>query len=189
MAKEQKLELKNELAPGEQILWESETGPFKLLEGGAGRQIVQRWVIATVVMLGLTALYVMRAGTVKTSLVVVLLAIWALILLSPVMEWFNVRGQSYFLTDRRAILVRSDRTVFSMLMTDIDDAQIRRLSPNETCLLLGSRAVAEQEKRLRFLAIHPEGASEEGKTAKSMVFYAVRDAEEALRLVSQGSRA
>ena len=181
--------LEGNLHPGEEILWESGTGRFGLLSGANGRKIVTKWVITLAVMLGIIGAYAAAAAAVKTNVVVILLVIMGLMLLSPVMEWGNLRGQRYILTNQRALLVRGDRKVFSMALHDIDDAQIAQLSPDETCLLLGSRMVAEPQKQLRFWAAHPLGGSDEGKDVQGLVFYAIRDAEQALRLVSSRSAA
>ena len=116
---------------------------------------------------------------------VILLIIMGLIILSPVMECSNLRGQQYILTNQRAVLIRGDRRIFSMPMQAIDDARIVQVSPDETCLLLGSKITGEPQKQLRFWAAHPLGAAEDGKDVEGLVFYAIQNADQALRLVSQ----
>ena len=123
--------------------------------------------------------------TVVLISVVILLIIMGLIILSPVMECSNLRGQQYILTNQRAVLIRGDRRIFSMPIQAIDDARIVQVSPNETCLLLGSKITGEPQKQLRFWAAHPLGAAEDGKDVEGLVFYAIQNADQALRLVSQ----
>ena len=41
------------------------------------------------------------------------------------------------------------------------------------------------QKQLRFWAAHPLGAAEDGKDVEGLVFYAIQNADQALRLVSQ----
>ena len=181
--------LDGNMLPGEQILWQSETGKFGLMSGANGRKVLTKWAVTAVVMLGIIGAYVASAAQVKSSVVVMLLIIMGLMLVSPVMEWSNLKGQQYILTDQRAILVRADRKLFTMPLSAIDDAQLVQLTPEETCLLLGSKMMAEPEKQYRFRAAHPLGATEETSNVEGLLFYAVQNADQALQLVSQRSAA
>ena len=180
-----KVALNESLHPGEKVLWQSDTEHFGLLSGVGGRRILIRGGITLVVMLGIIGGYVAAAPDIKTNVVLIMLVILALLLLSPVMEWRSLQGQKYLLTNQRAILVRGDQQVFSMPVQDIDDAQILQLSPEETLLLLGSRMMEEPRRNLRFWASHPLGSSESGKEVQGLVFYAVRNAEQALQMISR----
>ena len=175
--------LEGNMLPGEQILWQSGTGRFKLLSGANGRSILIKWAITVAVTLGIIGAY--AATEFRSNVVVILLIIMGLIILSPVMECSNLRGQQYILTNQRAVLIRGDRRIFSMPIQAIDDARIVQVSPNETCLLLGSKITGEPQKQLRFWAAHPLGAAEDGKDVEGLVFYAIQNADQALRLVSQ----
>ena len=101
--------LNEHLNPGEKILWQSDTEHFGLLSGVRGRRILIWWGITLVVMLGIIGGYVAAAPDIKTNVVLIMLAILALLLLSPVMEWRSLQGQKYLLTNQRAILVRGDQ--------------------------------------------------------------------------------
>lgn len=174
-----------DLRRGERILWESSAQHFGLLDGAQGRQVLQHWLVTAAALLaGLTA-YHTFAQNFQQSVILVLLVIAGVLLLSPVLEWYHIQGQQYILTNQRAILVRGDKTVFAMEIRDIDDAQIVRLSARETCLLLGSQAVAEPLRQLRWRAAHPMEDLEDSQHVHGLVFYGVRDAERALSLVSQ----
>ena len=175
--------LEGNMLPGEQILWQSGTGRFKLLSGANGRSILIKWAITVAVTLGIIGTYAAAATEFRSNVVVILLIIMGLIILSPVMECSNLRGQQYILTNRRAVLIRGDRRIFSMPIQAIDDARI--VSPNETCLLLGSKITGEPQKQLRFWAAHPLGAAEDGKDVEGLVFYASQNSDQALRQVSQ----
>lgn len=181
--------LDSNMLPGEQILWQGTAGKFSLMSGIYGRKILTKWLVTAVVMLGIIGAYVAVAAQVKSSVVVMLLIVMALMLVSPVTEWSNIKGQRYFLTNQRAILVRADRKIFTMSLSAIDDAQIVKITPEETCLLLGSKMVAEPEKQYRFRAVHPLGATEEASNVDGMLFYGIQNADQALRLVSQSSAA
>ena len=181
--------LGSSMLPGEQILWQSETGKFGLMSGVYGRKVLTKWIVTIVVMLAIIGAYVMTVDPIKNSVVVMLLIVTALMLISPVMEWNNLKGQRYILTNQRAILVRADRKISTMPLSAIDDAQIVQLTPEETCLLLGSKMMAEPEKQYRFRAAHPLGATEETGNAEGLLFYGIQNADQALQLVSQRSAA
>ena len=123
--------LEGNMLPGEQILWQSGTGRFKLLSGANGRSILIKWAITVAVTLGIIGAYAAAATEFRSNVVVIL------------------------------------------------------VSPNETCLLLGSKITGEPQKQLRFWAAHPLGAAEDGKDVEGLVFYAIQNADQALRLVSQ----
>lgn len=181
--------LQNELRPGEQVLWQSTTGKFGLLSGNFGRNIVIKWAVTAVVMLGILGAYLATVEQIKIGVVVTLLLIMGLIIMSPITECGNLKTQQYFLTNQRAILVRGDRKIFAMDLSDIDDAQIVQLTPEETCLLLGSKVIAEPEARYRALASHPMETSEHSGDVEGLVFYAIQNADQALQLVSLRSAA
>ena len=48
--------LEGNMLPGEQILWQSGTGRFKLLSGANGRSILIKWAITVAVTLASSAL-------------------------------------------------------------------------------------------------------------------------------------
>ena len=181
--------LDGNMLPGEQILWQSETGKFGLMSGVHGRKVLTKWIVTIVVMLAVIVAYLAAVPQVKNSVVVMLLIVTALLLVSPVMEWSNLKGQRYILTNQRAILVRADRRIFTMPLSAIDDARIVQLTPEETCLLLGSKMMAEPEKQYRFRAAHPLGATEETSDVEGLLFYGIQNADRALQLVSQRSAA
>lgn len=188
MAKEMnwKSLIEKDLKPGEKILWESATESFDLLSGIFKSQIVRKWLTTSVVMLGLIAAYVLKVSDVKTSLVVMLAAIYVALMAGPFTEQRSVKGQYYFLTNQRAIMIRSDRTAHFMNLSDVDDAQLVQISPKETCLLLGSQTITAPQKQLRWLASHPIGAAEDKEALKGMVLYGVKNAEQVLQMVSHG---
>ena len=153
--------------------------------GRAERGVSNCWAVTVAVTLGIIGTYAAAATEFRSNVVVILLIIMGLIILSPVMECSNLRGQQYILTNQRAVLIRGDRRIFSMPIQAIDDARIVQVSPNETCLLLGSKITGEPQKQLRFWAAHPLGAAEDGKDVEGLVFYAIQNADQALRQVSQ----
>lgn len=124
--------LEGNMLPGEQILWQSGTGRFKLLSGANGRSILIKWAITVAVTLGIIGTYAAAATEFRSNVVVILLIIMGLIILSPVMECSNLRGQQYILTNQRAVLIRGDRRIFSMPFrpsTTLGSYRYRRMKP------------------------------------------------------------
>ena len=85
--------LGSSMLPGEQILWQSETGKFGLMSGVYGRKVLTKWIVTIVVMLAIIGAYVMTVDPIKNSVVVMLLIVTALMLISPVMERNNLKGR------------------------------------------------------------------------------------------------
>ena len=54
--------LEGNMLPGEQILWQSGTGRFKLLSGANGRSILIKWAITVAVTLGIIGVQKQRCG-------------------------------------------------------------------------------------------------------------------------------
>ena len=106
-------------------------------------------------------------------------------MMAPVQDWRTAKAQQYAVTNQRAIVVQKDKTMYTMELGKVDDVQIYRPSDKENCLLLGSKITGEPQKQLRFWAAHPLGAAEDGKDVEGLVFYAIQNADQALRLVSQ----
>ena len=75
--------LEGNMLPGEQILWQSGTGRFKLLSGANGRSILIKWAITVAVTLGIIGTYAAAATEFRSNVVVILLIIMGLIILSP----------------------------------------------------------------------------------------------------------
>lgn len=172
-----------ELGQDEQILWQSKTGQFSLLSGFYRSVILRQWLISTVVILGLIGAYVANVEEISTKVIGFLLLILVFLLVSPITEWKKLQGQQYILTNQRAILVKGGHRFFSMPFQNIDDAQLVQITPNENCLILGSKMTAEPKRRLRFWAANPREDVNGGGIC-GLVFYAIQDANRALQLVS-----
>ena len=177
------------LRPGERILWESTPVKSGILEGVHGKHILQKWMLAAAIILGLLGAYMVMAQEVRGGICGILLVILAAILLSPVQEWNALQKQRFLLTNQRAILIRGDQAMFTMEMSEIDDAKIVQFSPKEVCLVLGSQITKKTEQQLRWIGAHPVSEADPGQREPGLVFYGVQNAEKALSLVSERSAA
>ena len=118
-------ELRRHLRPGEKLLWESAPEHFPLLEGKMMPRILGEWIITT----GLAAwlLYVERDNpNFGTGIVCLVLLVAAAIIAAPLMEYYNLRKQAYYLTDQRAILMTGDKTFYYMDLDRIDAVEVIR---------------------------------------------------------------
>lgn len=172
------------LNEGETILWRGETKPFGLAEGRDGKKVVKKMIASVVIIGALIAAYVGKMEDVKTGLVGILLVAMAALVLSPVSEWTNLKKQKYWITNQRAILVKWTLASFSLPISRVDDYTIIPMENGNSCLVLGSKVVAEGNKQLRWRAVHPlEDSQSAGKIIDGMVFYNVDNAEAAVSVL------
>ena len=179
--------LKETLEPGETVLWESKTLPFKILDGKEGRQVLLQWVLSTVGILIFLVL-ILTVGNKSAAAIALLLVLLATLLLSPMLSYRRTQRQAYYITDRRALLVKPDGTVNAIERTEIDDCRLMPLDHGGVSLVVGSTLFPEGDKQLRWRSLHPKlghtAKSYEGLTmAEGMVFYNIERAEEAFRLL------
>lgn len=175
--------LKETLTPGEEILWQSGAATAGLLEGPSSRAILAKWGISLACPI-LAWVYMAKASQHRTSILVILLGIMALLILSPVLEWKDLSRQYYVLTNQRAILIRKNMTAEAMELAAVDDARIVKPTAKEACLVLGSRLTRESAGNLRSRSLHPLEESGDSRVC-GMVFYGIRNADRALELVSR----
>ena len=174
------------LRDGEQVLWSGKTEAFPLLTGDARVQILEKWIGTAVVAVVLLALYIANGGNGK-GLIVGVLAVAALLLVSPFVERRNVLRQSYCITDQRVILISGDQTVYFMELDGIDGFRTVTGKTEYGSLVLGSCIFEDIRRQLRWRACHPKMDSQGGKTsgtAMGLVLFNLKDcrgAEELLR--------
>jgi len=184
--------LQNQLRKGEQVLWKSGTKPFALLAKDASTQILSKWIGTCVVIPVILALYI-RSGNVSWKMAGVLVLIGLALIVSPILEQRNLMRQMYYITDRRAILITANQTVYTKELAELDDFQLLRSPGGADCLVLGSEIYEDLKWQLRWRACHPKTPSQssgQDATANGMIFYNVENAEAAAALLSkQMSRA
>ena len=177
------------LYEGEQIRWQGETGQFPLLEQDAKKQILGKWIGTVVVAAAILGLYIGNNADWSVKAVGVVLLIAVLVLLSPIWERRSVLAQRYWITDRRAILMKGDRSFYYMELGAIDDFQVVQGKTRGDSLVLGSTLFDEVNRQLRWRACHPktDAQSDDGKgdRAQGLVFFNIGDAAGAAALLQR----
>ena len=114
-------QLDTELREGEYIQWQGRTGAFSLLEPQARRTIFGKW-LGTLVAGGILLALAGRedAGVGPAAVIAIVLGTAAL-LAAPVLEWWALRGQYYWITNQRAIVMTREHRICSMELEEIDD--------------------------------------------------------------------
>ncbi len=174
--------LKEALFDGEQVLWESGTQQFRLLDGKEGRKTLIQWVLSTVFCAGFTILRVSQ-GAVSIKFFLIILAVYALLMLAPVVSYRQLLGLRCYLTGGRAIQIKKDGSVYSMKL-DGAPAKLFPIGPG-AAIAIGSAVIEEGDKQLRWRALHAlENAGKfDGCNASGLVFYNVERAEAAMQLL------
>ena len=181
--------LESTLAAGEQVLWEGETQPFKLLDGKEGRRTLLQWIIGTVCCGGFAA-FRFAQGELTLTTGIVLLVIYAALMLSPIVSYRQLFGQRYFLTDGRAILIKGDGMVYSMKLAGDTAAKLFPVRPG-AAVAIGQAVVEEGDKQLRWRSLHvlENPGQFDGCNASGLVFYNVARAESAIKLLAEKAEA
>ena len=190
MEKKQSAEqvLQSYLRDGEQVRWQGKTENFPLLDNDAKWQILGKWIGTVVAACAILMLYIggNENWSVKAAGVIVLIA--ALLVVSPIMERYNVLRQSYWITDQRAILMTRDRSFYSMELSQIDDFRLVKRKGSRDCLVLGSCIFEDVNRQLRWRSCHPKADMQgNGKAdeAQGLVFFGVSNGESAAAILRQ----
>lgn len=185
-------QLDTELREGEYIQWQGRTGAFSLLEPQARRTIFGKW-LGTLVAGGILLALAGRedAGVGPAAVIAIVLGTAAL-LAAPVLEWWALRGQHYWITNQRAIVMTREHRICSMELEEIDDVCLVQGENGMNSLILGN-APGEAQWQMRWFACHPRGQLRPGEAegqAVSMVFYGLMNAKDALAwlLPEQGAQ-
>ena len=172
------------LRPGESILWQSGTQPFRITDGKEGRRTLLCWLAETACIVAIAAFFAANDAATARFLALMLLLL-ALVLFSPLLSYRQLLEQHYVITQERALLLRGDGSVYAMERGDIGTFRIYPMEFGGASLALGDELLEEKDRQLRWRANHPkESADQNGvNTVRGMVFYHVERAEEALRLL------
>ncbi len=115
--------LQSALRQGEQVLWSGKSAAFPLLAGDSKLQIIGRWVGAIAGAAAILALYVGNAGGRSMGAILGVLAVAAVIMVSPFVEQRSVLRQFYCITNQRVILISGDQTTYYMALDKIDEVR------------------------------------------------------------------
>lgn len=178
-------ELRKNLREGENLLWQSGPKPFPLLEGGLRNRILGEWIIT--LLLAACLLYVERDNPAFGTGVKLLVAVVAAVMIfSPMVEYYNLKRQKYFLTDQRAIVVTGDNTFYYMDFDKIDDICVIDDVAAGECIAMGGCILEDVRRQLRWQACHPKTDLQEADNrgeALGMVFYLPEEMERAMAIL------
>ena len=135
---------------------------------------------------GTLAIY-LAMDTEKNTGVIALLALVALVLIaSPLVEQRNLRGQHYWITNQRVILMCRDHSFFYIPLQNVDVCKVVKNQTEWPCLAIGSAILEDVDKQLRWRACHPKVETEvknAGDCAVGMIFYGIKNADAAMQLL------
>ena len=179
-------ELRRYLRKGETLLWQSQPRSFPLLEGQFKQRIMIEWGIA--ITLAAWFFYVERSNpNFSLGVKFLVLLVVSAVILAPVVEWYTLKKQKYFLTDQRAILIGMDRTMYYIDLDRIDKwGTIDDVAQGE-CIVMGGSILDGVPKQLRWQSCHPKVGwqeEEEGGEVQGLVFYLPHDVNRALELLN-----
>lgn len=178
-------ELRRNLRKGETLLWESGPKRFPLLESKLKGKILGEWIVTLILAAWL--LYVERDNANFGMGVQLLVAAVAfVVILSPIVEYYSLKRQKYYLTDQRAIVVTGDNAIYYMDYDKIGDTLVIDDVADGRCIAMGEDILADVIRQLRWRACHPKTDLQDADTrgqALGMVFYLPDGADQAIRLM------
>ena len=172
--------LREILNDGEQVLWSGSPAPFALLDrhAGNGRKILIKWISVAVLASALIIVYMMNNDPVSPGFLTVVIGISLLLILSPLVDRYNILGTRYWITDQRVIMMNKEKTCYGMELADIDTWKRVRGMSDRDCLVLGSSIFDEVKRQLRWRAVHPKTAGQDqAGRVEGMILYGPEDAD------------
>lgn len=170
--------LQSTLRQGEQVLWSGKSAAFPLLAGDSKLQIIGRWVGAIAGAAAILALYVGNAGGRSMGAILGVLAVAAVIMVSPFVEQRSVLRQFYCITNQRVILISGDQTTYYMALDKIDEVRTVTGKTEYGTLAVGSIVFEDIKHQLRWRGCHPKMDAQSGRTsgeAQGLVLFNLRD--------------
>jgi hypothetical protein len=174
--------MKDSLRPGEKLRWESSPQAFPLLDTTAKKSVLMKWILTPVVTILFLILFIRSNGASRPGFVVAILCIAAIIMLTPVLEYAQLKKQKYYITDQRIILKTWNQNLFSMDLNQIDGMEVVSDAAEYRCLVFGRAIFQSIPKQIRWQAGHPKTEGSSG-IAQGFIFYCPAHVDEALSLL------
>lgn len=167
------------LREGEFVRWQGRTEDFPLLSNDSKSQILCKWAVTVILSCSLMIAHTATQQTPKTGFMIVVSLSALAMILTPLMQKRALKKNCYWITNQRVIHMTKDGIFYSMDLAEVDHVEILRDRAAKDCLVLGSAAVEDAKKHLRWRASHPMEDSE-GLRAKDwvagMVMYNISNA-------------
>ena len=106
------------------------------------------------------------------------LAVAAVIMVSPFVEQRSVLRQFYCITNQRVILISGDQTTYYMALDKIDEVRTVTGKTEYGTLAVGSIVFEDIKHQLRWRGCHPKMDAQSGRTsgeAQGLVLFNLRD--------------
>lgn len=173
--------LKSQLRPGEELLWAQDAVHFSLFQGRDGVKTRNKMIAAVAGMGAFFALYFATVPETNVNLVLMLLALLAVMLLSPVLAWRTLNARRYAITNQRILTLKGDWLQGEMKLSAVDAVSCYETMPGAASLVLGGAIQEETDRQLRWRSLHPFGGDH--GTYDGMVLYAVPNATDAMDIL------
>ena len=181
-------ELKETLRDGETVRWSGRTAPFPLLGERTKQATILKWVGTAAVTCALLGTYCTRNAELSWKFISIIVLIAGMVMVSPLVERWNILGQKYYITNQRVLLVTRDKSVFYMDKAQIDRMERVSASGEGDTLVLGGVIFEDIKRQLRWRACHPKTnlQGQDGQDrAIGIALYGIRDADVAQALLQR----
>lgn len=181
-------DLQNYLLPNEQPLWEGKPQQFPVMDVFTKKRLILRWILTVLLSAAVIAAYCKNNDTLSIPFFVLFAVLDAIICFSPLLERRNVLGQTYWITNRRAIVRLRSKEFFDLDLSALDEVQLLQGVAEYDCLALGSALFPAVLKQARWQACHPkapENTSDAHGHSVGLLFYCPNRCEEAFQLLQE----
>ena len=183
MNEKMKKALERTLRKSETVAWESPTLHFGILDGKEGRKTLMQWVLSTIFYAAILAVYAAH-DSITPRFFILLSLVYGALIITPLLSYYTILGQRYYITSERIILIKRDGQVATMERDKIDAIRLFPTKPG-AALAFGKSVVDEGDSQLRWRSIHAKENpnSVGGLNANGLVFYNVERAEQAMKML------
>ena len=174
--------LSDYLNHGEVVRWKSEPQPFPLLDVQTKKSFLMKWILAPVICIP-SLIAILRAnGGIRTDMMVFILAAMVAVMVTPLIQYNQLKGQKYYITNQRVITELHNGNLYSVLLDEIDGMQVMGDVAEYRCIVFGKSIFERASKSARWQACHPktQGATDR---AEGLMFYCPAKLEEALSML------
>lgn len=183
--------IKNQLAPGEEIVWTGKPHPFSAKSGGYAKSLNTRAIICAIAAVVLIAAYIIAAkvSSVNVSIIGIIICILvpAYIAMSPVFDARRLQKKAtYAVSSKRLFVMPDEKHFYTMDLDEIKNIQYAGAESGCGHVIVSTDpSLAAADLKLRKVAISPvlpedaAAGATQGK-AKTVVLYNLQNPEEVM---------
>lgn len=163
------------LLPDEEIVWKSRPGSFPLVTKESG--LLARWIICAVLLVALTAAYIIAArqtgAPFHVFVVLIIVVALAYIAIVPIQDWKSLQNKTYYYVTNKRVILMSGKNLYALSRTGLITKCVE--ADSGIHVLFGSGTTRPARSWRRYTVV-PDPQSDPG-----FVFYGVAEGKDRLK--------